>query len=536
MQNTSTQRPDYASIIPGNDTRPVQEQARVLLASVRIAIKHERVQIGEFNRGYFDEKLSKVFNRNAAVSTLRASRPKLLPEARKTFYDFKIAIEELETSVAPEVENAVLTLIANEAIKKPADSPAPQLQPVKAPVKEKSAQSTGTRTVRPRKKSQPEDMPLMLDEQSLIYQRAEKILSSALEPIQQKRVQALGKTPEGFEERFSKIVDSDPSIASMRAKTPEVIPEILKQFRDFQMAVEVLNYQHISEEIQHAALSIIINRLIEKPRKQTPIQKGAHEPVKPAIILTQEQRDALKAEHKIKKAQEREGLNLLRRMLEDIGRQIRQESRAAVTKNELQKAQQQAKIILLSVRQALREKQVNVMGGQKHLAATMREALNRHNNLTALREKNPSFVIRVEEKFRRVVVAGRRLGFTIDENTKAALIDAVIKQLKEEDAGKREKIRQTAIKNGQTKNSREAACKTMTALRNDPVKAKEHNESSRRRIKELYEDPADKSKFRSNRELSFSQQQRDVIGRFIKTENEAVKISETLIEFALIPE
>lgn len=57
MQNTSTQRPDYASIIPGNDTRPVQEQARVLLASVRIAIKHERVQIGEFNRGYFDEKL-----------------------------------------------------------------------------------------------------------------------------------------------------------------------------------------------------------------------------------------------------------------------------------------------------------------------------------------------------------------------------------------------------------------------------------------------------------------------------------------------
>jgi hypothetical protein len=273
MQNKSHQRPDYASfIIPGKDTKPVEEQARNFLLSARIAIKRERVEVGEFNRGYFDKELARTFNRNAAVHALRSRRPNLLHDARKAFYDFTIALKELETSASPDVRNAVVTLIANELLNKPVEArPAPVLQRVKAEPKkpqERVHVAPPKTATKPRKKAQAQDAHAILDKQTLLYQRAEKILNSTLDPVQQKRVLALGKIPEGFEERLSGIFDNDPSVAAIRAKTPELLAEIMQEFRAFKTAVEVLNYQHISDEIQHAALRIITDKfLTKKPQK-----------------------------------------------------------------------------------------------------------------------------------------------------------------------------------------------------------------------------------------------------------------------------
>lgn len=274
MQNTSNQRPDYASfIIPGRDVQPVEEQARNFLLSARIAIKRERVEVGEFNRGYFDKELARTFNRNAAVHTLRSRRSNLLNDARKAFYDFTIALKELETSASPDVRNAVITLIANELLDKPVEArPAPVLQRVKAEPKKppEHAHIAPLKTAtKPRKKAQAQDTPAILDKQTLLYQRAEKILNSTLDPVQQKRVLAFGKIPDGLEERLSKILDSNSSISAIRTTTPELLPEIMQEFRAFKTAVEVLNYQHITDEIQHAVLGIIADRFFtKKPQKK----------------------------------------------------------------------------------------------------------------------------------------------------------------------------------------------------------------------------------------------------------------------------
>lgn len=514
MQNTSTQRPDYASIIPGKDPRPVEEQARLLLASVRIAIKHERVEIGEFNRGYFDEKLSKVFNRNAAVSTLRASRPKLLPEARKAFYDFKIAIEELETSVAPAVEKAVLTLIANEVLKKPADNPASQLQPVKIPVKEKPAQSKVTRTVRPPKKTQAENTPVILDKQSLIYQRAEKILASTLAPIQQRRTHTLGKIPEGFEERFSKIVDNNPDILTASRKNIGILPTALKQFRDFQMALEVLNYQRISDEIKHAALSIIINRMTEKPR----------------------------APAKITAAQKRKELDLIRRMLQGIGKEIRQESQlkarepqkdhpgfqeisaTAFTEQTYAKSLLRAEMIISFVREARAEKRTKSFRTRRDYDSPLYDSCNNNADLVTMRAQRPSASFDLEREFRLIVITASRLkpSVLISEPVRQAIISMLVHEAKDKAVRNHERLQDHARNIGRSAAARAAASETLSAVRNDPVKAAEHNRLSSERIKKLYEDPEDKSGFRENRKTSFRQQQRDSYGHFIKAEEPAL--------------
>ncbi|MCE7885898.1 MAG: hypothetical protein DYH13_00115 [Alphaproteobacteria bacterium PRO2] len=292
MENKSHQRPDYASFaIPGRDVQPVEEQARNFLLSARVAIKRERVEVGEFNRGYFDKELAKTFNRNATVNALRSRRANLLDDARKAFYDFTIALKELETSASPDIRNAVITLIANELLNKPVETrPAPVLQRVKnekqKPQEHTSAPSA-KRTAPLRKKAQAKDAPVIQDKQTLLYQRAEKILNSTLDPVQQKRVLALGKIPDDLEEQLSKIIDSDSSIAAIRAKTPEILPEILKQFRDFKMAVEVLNYQHISDELQHAVLGIIADKFFtKKPQasKRAPVPHA--ERLTPKIIAS----------------------------------------------------------------------------------------------------------------------------------------------------------------------------------------------------------------------------------------------------------
>ncbi|MGB4106236.1 MAG: hypothetical protein WBK55_00390 [Alphaproteobacteria bacterium] len=533
MQNTSTQSPDYASLlIPGRDNQPIAEQARVLLASTRVALKKNRVIIEEFSKDYFEQRLSPKFNRNATVSTLRAQRPKFMSAARRAYYDFKIVTQELETPVKPDIEDAVITIIANEALTKPVAAPAPTLQRVKTETKEpqKRADTSPRKTaVRARKKAQPEDVPLVLDKQTLLYQRAEKILDSTLDPIQQKRVQALGKIPDGFEGRLSKIFYSDPSVAGLRAKSPEKIPDIMEKFHNFKMAVEVLNYQHISDDIQHAVLSIIINRMIEKPR--TPALE---------IIKEETSRPSGKpqAPPRMTAAEEREGLNLIRQMLQEIGKEIRRESQLKATK--LQEARpglqeisataftgqvyaktlRRAEMIISFVRKARAEKRVKSFRTREDYDSPLYDSCNSNADLVTMRAQRPSASIDLEREFRLIVITASRLKPPIatSEPVRQAMISLLVDEAKDKAVRRREKLQDHARKIGRSATSRAAASETLSAMRNDPVKAVEHNKRASERIKKLYDDPEDKSGFRENRAASFSQQQRDSNGHFIKAE------------------
>jgi hypothetical protein len=556
MQKSNFQRIHYTPVIIPGETKSAEQQARTLVASVDVALIKKPELPGEFNQGYFQENFASVFNRNAAVSRLRTQRRELLPEARKAFYNFKIVTQELQTPLTKDVEDAVLTIIADKILSTPVIPPTPLLkrvtpevkkpttQPVKTEIKkphESMRTSPVTRTAPPRKKAQVEDAPIILNMQTLLYQQAEKILASALEPIQQKRVQAIGKIPEGFQERFSKIVDNDPSIASIRVKTPEIMPEILKQFRDFQMAVEVLNYQHISDETQHAALSIIINRMIEKPRApapQTSIQKSTHEPAKRKIVLTQEQRDTLKAQHKIKKAKEREGLNLIRQMLQEIGKEIRREaqlkvtklqearpglqeiSATAFTKQGYAKSLRRAEMIISFAREARAENRAKSFRTRRDYDSPLYDSCNNNADLVTMRAQRPSASFDLEREFRLIVITASRLkpSVVISEPVRQAIISMLVHEAKDKAVRNHERLQDHARNIGRSAASRAAASKTLSAIRNDPVKAAEHNKRASERIKKLYENPEDKSGFRENRKTSFHQQQRDSNGHFIKAE------------------
>ena len=103
---------------------------------------------------------------------------------------------------------------------------------------------------------------------------------------------------------------------------------------------------------------------------------------------------------------------------------------------------------------------------------------------------------------------------------KRSYLDAKMEahEAKEKAAGNLEKLQDHARKIGRSAASRAAASETLSAIRHDPVKAAEHNKRASERIKKLYEDPEDKSGFRKSRKTSFSQQQRDSNGHFIKAE------------------
>lgn len=346
MQSTETQSADYASLsIPGKNTLApdVKAQAITLLASVEANIRRDPELREEFDREHFVLRLSSVFNQNAVINSIRAvAHPKkLLREIEKSFYNFKTATLLLETNVDPEIEDAVITLIAETTLEKHGLSQAP---------------------------------------------------------------------------------------AEIKKPAPQVIPD---------------------------------------PRHEEPAPPKVEKKNNEQEIVDKKRR---KVDPKIKKEQDRKTLEVMRPLMEETQALLLRESMSSPAQHDPAKTAEVAQQVLTYINRALELKLVNVMGAQKYLATTFQETFNRHAGLTDLQAQAPHMAEKVREKFRHVLIAATRLKVKLNPHIKFALIDALIQEAKDDAAEKRERVRQTAIKNGQTEKCRETARKLMTERRNDPEK------------------------------------------------------------------
>jgi hypothetical protein len=245
MQNTSNQRPDYAALfIPGRDAQPIEVQARNLLISVQL---NKSVIAEEYDREYFEQKLALKFNRNTAVSALRAQHPKSMRQARKAFYDFTIAAFQLETTVRPEIEEAIITIIANEALKNSVAAPTPQLQPAKHETK------------KPRKRAY-----------------IAPVEPKTKKPQQRVREKVLRKKSE-LPKNLLHILEHNSSVHNAARKIPSLMPAIMGEFSNFYEKALELNdktenpeKKHlITPEILDAVLSKIVKKILRDHRRNT---------------------------------------------------------------------------------------------------------------------------------------------------------------------------------------------------------------------------------------------------------------------------
>ncbi|MBK7361669.1 MAG: hypothetical protein IPJ01_05015 [Micavibrio sp.] len=185
--------------------------------------------------------------------------------------------------------------------------------------------------------------------------------------------------------------------------------------------------------------------------------------------------------------------------MEEAQTQLLQESMSSPGEYDPAKTAEVAKQVLSYINRALELKLVNVMGGQKYLAIAFRETFNHHADLVKLQTKTPQLAEKVTEKFRHVLIAATRLKVKLNPHVKSAIIDALIQKVEADAVESRERVRQTAIKNGQTDNARETARKVMTEWRNDPVKNAERAQKLKKvfqrrgqrsaLLKKLNEDP-----------------------------------------------
>ncbi|HQX27533.1 MAG TPA: hypothetical protein PKX38_06310 [Alphaproteobacteria bacterium] len=392
MHNSATQSFDYALLsTPGKNAQSIDAQASTLLASVEVKIQREPEILEEYDREHFEQRLSSVFNRNATINSIRGAKhsKSLLKEIQRSFYNFKTVTFLLETDVSTEVEDAVVTLIANKALEKRGLS---QPQPeIKKPV------------------------PTSI----IPFARTEKT-------------------------REQKIADK-------------------KRLKD------------------------------ELKLQQTAVKKQQKEELKTA---RQAQR---KTDLKIAREEDRKTLELMRPLMEEAQTQLLQESMSSPGEYDPAKTAEVAKQVLSYINRALELKLVNVMGGQKYLAIAFRETFNHHADLVKLQTKTPQLAEKVTEKFRHVLIAATRLKVKLNPHVKSAIIDALIQKVEADAVESRERVRQTAIKNGQTDNARETARKVMTEWRNDPVKNAERAQKLKKvfqrrgqrsaLLKKLNEDP-----------------------------------------------
>jgi hypothetical protein len=385
MQNTSTQNFDYALLsTPQKNAQSIDAQASTLLASVEANIKREPEILEEFDREHFEQRLSSVFNRNATINSIRGAKhsKSLLKEIQRSFYNFKTVTFLLETDVTPEVEDAVITLIANTAMKK-------------------------------RKLSQPQTEIKKPAVASVIpFTRAEKSAS----------------------------------------------PQAAEKNRE----QEIAEKKRLKGELkaQKAALK----------KQQKEENKAAREAQR-------------KIDSEIKKEEDRKTIELMRPLMEETQEQLLQESMSSPGQHDPAKTAEVAGQVLAYINRALELKLVNVMGAQKYLATAFRQAFNNHAGLARLEAKKPQLAEKARERFRHVLIASTRLKVKLNPHVKSAIIDALIQEVKHDAAESRERVRQTAIKNGQTTNARETARKVMTEWRNDPVK----NAERAQKLKKIFQ-------------------------------------------------
>lgn len=401
MHNSATQSFDYALLsTPGKNAQSIDAQASTLLASVEVKIQREPEILEEYDREHFEQRLSSVFNRNSVINSIRGAKhsKSLLKEIQRSFYNFKTVTFLLETDVSPEVEDAVVTLIANKALEK-------------------------------RGLSQPQP-------------EIKKPVPTSIIPFTCVEKSAPPKTEEKTREQ--KIADK-------------------KRLKD------------------------------ELKVQQTAVKKQQREELKTA---RQAQR---KTDLKIAREEDRKTLELMRPLMEEAQTQLLQESMSSPGEYDPAKTAGVAKQVLSYINRALELKLVNVMGAQKYLATAFRQAFNHHAGLARLEAKKPQLAEKARERFRHILIASTRLKVKLNPHVKSAIIDALIQKVEADAVESRERVRQTAIKNGQTDNARETARKVMTEWRNDPVKNAERAQKLKKvfqrrgqrsaLLKKLNEDP-----------------------------------------------
>lgn len=276
MQKTGLHRTEYPSFtIPGRDTRTVAEQAATLYASVHVALKRNRVGTGAFNQGYFEENLSSTFNANSAVKKLFKKRPQLLHEARKAFYNFTIALQELETTATKDVIDAVVTIIANETLKKNRGQTlsgrkdkTEEKQKKPPPVsreEERESRDLMRELLQDIRALSPREPRQVSAENDLLRarQQAEMILSSVRRALEGKRVNVLGKLPQYFASNMQDILNGHDRFIALRSEMPALANRAEKKFRQAKIAAKRLGIR-LNEHVQSALLDSLIQEVIDR--------------------------------------------------------------------------------------------------------------------------------------------------------------------------------------------------------------------------------------------------------------------------------